>query len=63
VSDLTRSDGIAMKVLLYAAVVLAMIAAFIVYPAILADGVAWQNEERAGCLERAVTGAEISRCR
>lgn len=45
-----------------AIVIVAMFVAFVAWPALMADGVAAQNGERAYCLKHAHTGEEIRQC-
>lgn len=42
--------------------VIAMLVAFVAWPALIADGVVVQNAERADCLKHAMTGEEIRLC-
>jgi len=52
---LVQSAGIAIAVG-------ALFAAFVIWPAMLADGVALQNAEHGYCLKHAMTGEEIRAC-
>lgn len=46
----------------FAVTVVAMLAAFVIWPALLADGVAVQHGARAYCLKHAMTAEEIRLC-